>query len=65
MNMLLYEIEKVKILLENDETEIVSYAIGPIKRKQYKFICFEKEKNVYLKSSEYDSEEQVRFIQEF
>lgn len=65
MNMLLYEIEKVKILLENDETEIVSYAIGPIKKKHYMFICYEKEKNVYLKSSEYDSEELVRFTQEF
>lgn len=29
------------------------------------FICYEKERNVYLKSSEYDSEELVGFIQEF
>ena len=63
--MLIYGIEELKILLENDETEIVSYAIGPIKKKRYMFICYEKEKNVYLKSSEYDSEELVRFIQEF
>ena len=63
--MLIYSIEEVKILLESDETEIVSYAIGSIKKKQYMFICYEKEKNVYLKSSEYDSEELVGFIQEF
>lgn len=29
------------------------------------FICYEKERNVYLKSSEYDSEELVGFIQGF
>lgn len=63
--MLIYSIEEVKILLESDETEIVSYAIGPIKKKHYMFLCYEKEKNVYLKSSEYDSEELVGFIQEF
>lgn len=63
--MLIYSIEEVKILLESDETEIISYAIGPIKKKHYMFICYEKERNVYLKSSEYDSEELVGFIQGF
>ena len=63
--MLIYSIEEVKILLESDETEIISYAIGPIKRKHYMFICYEKERNVYLKSSEYDAEELVGFIQGF
>ena len=33
--MLIYSIEEVKNLLESDETEIVSYAIGPIKKKHY------------------------------
>ena len=42
--MLIYGIEELKILLESDETEIVSYDIGPIKKKQYMFICYEKEK---------------------
>lgn len=62
MNVLLYEIEKVKILLENDETEIISYAVGPIKKKHYMFICYEKDGGLYMKSSEYDAKELIGFI---
>lgn len=63
--MFIYDIKDINLLLERDETEIISCIIGPIKRKQYMFICYEKDGNPYLKFSEYSHKELFEFGREF
>lgn len=63
--MFLYDIDKVNLLLEDGEKEIISYTIEPIDRKRYMFIFYEKGSCLYLKNSEYLPMELIEFMKGF
>ena len=63
--MFIYDIKDINLFLESDETEIISYIIAPINRKNYMFICYKKAGSLYLKNSECSDKEFIEFGREF
>ena len=63
--MLLYNADDMKMFIDSNCEEIISFVIGPIHKKYYEIICYTKNKEFRLLYSENSTEKMLEFAKTY